>query len=94
MVKARCDDCREVFEPKLKGRSVGRSIEITYFKCPRCHVETYCYATDNKTRRMLKENNSLREKSPLNKVDKERFDSNQQQIESRMDELKLKYGRS
>src|SRR5699024_11818336 len=84
-------DCSSDLGIKFKTKKHGRGIEETYFKCEFCVVKTPCYFTNNKVRKLIKENKDLRETPIVSDNDKIVIDKNHQYITAKMDELKERY---
>lgn len=87
-----CDECNEVNDVKYLTEKKVNGVEITYIKCKRCHVKFTCFVTNNKVRRMIKENKRLREQPILNAKDIETLTEVDEVIETKMTELKERYG--
>lgn len=86
-----CSNCGLESGVKFKTKKHGRGIEETYFKCEFCSVKTPCYFTNNKVRKLIKENKDLRESPIVSDNDKIVIDKNHQYITAKMDELKERY---
>lgn len=54
-----CDKCGKEFSIKVKVKKLGKGIEQSYFKCPKCKAKYEVARTNSNTRRLQKELNRL-----------------------------------
>lgn len=91
-MKYKCDECNNVNDIEYFTDKKVNGVEITYLKCARCHVKYTCYVTNNKVRKMIKDNKRLRERKDLSSSESRQVIINDELIENKMKELKERYG--
>lgn len=78
-----CDKCGKEFNIKVKVKKLGKGIEQSYFKCPKCKSKYEIAVTNSNTRRLQKELNRLQIK-----YNKKPSENGYKEIKTKREELK------